>query len=84
MSNLSTNSGKSNRAQYLNFFTNWLHYQFPRTDDFVHNVLIMREVQRIVDTDDGAAYWGDRDCWTMHDIANKRIKARLQAQGVQA
>ena len=84
MSSLPTNSGKSSRAEYLSFFFDWLHYNFSRTDDLVHNVLIMREVQRIVDTDDEAAYWGDRDCWTMHDIATKRIQARLQAQGVQA
>ena len=67
---------KSTRAEYLNFFTNWLHYQFPRNADIVHNVLITREVRLIVDTDSEAAYWGDRDCWTMHDIANKRIQAR--------
>jgi hypothetical protein len=67
---------KSTRAEYLNFFTNWLHYQFPRNADIVHNVLIIREVRLIVDTDSEAAYWGDRDCWTMHDIANKRIQAR--------
>lgn len=67
---------KSNRAEYLNFFVNWLHYQFPRNADIVHNVLITREVQNIVDTDEEAAYWGDRDCWTMHDIANKRIQSR--------
>jgi len=84
MSSLPTNSGKSNRAEYLSFFFDWLHYNFSRTDDLVHNVLIMREVKSIVDTDDEAAYWGDRDCWTMHDIATKRIQARLQAQGVQA
>jgi len=67
---------KSTRAEYLNFFTNWLHYQFPRNADIVHNVLITREVRLIVDTDSEAAYWGDRDCWTMHDIANKRIQSR--------
>ena len=76
MSSLPTNSGKSTRAEYLNFFANWLHYQFPRNADIVHNVLITREVQNIVDTDEEAAYWGDRDCWTMHDIANKRIQSR--------
>jgi hypothetical protein len=76
MNALPTNSGKSNRAEYLNFFSNWLHYQFPRNADIVHNVLITREVQNIVDSDEEAAYWGDRDCWTMHDMANKRIQSR--------
>jgi hypothetical protein len=67
---------KSTRAEYLNFFTTWLHYQFPRNADIVRNVLIIREVQSIVDSDSEAAYWGDRDCWTMHDLANKQIQVR--------
>lgn len=67
---------KSTRSEYLNFFGNWLHYQFPRNADIVRNVLIMREVQSIIDSDREAAYWGDRDCWTMHDMANKKIQSR--------
>ena len=67
---------KSTRAEYLNFFANWLHYQFPRNADIVRNVLITREVQKIVCDDSEAAYWGDRDCWTMHDLANKQVQAR--------
>jgi hypothetical protein len=67
---------KSNRSEYLNFFQNWLYYQFPRNADIVRNVLIMQEVRKIVDDDQEAAYWGDRDCWTMHDIANKKIQSR--------
>ena len=49
----------------------------------MHNVLITREVRLIVDADSEAAYWGDRDCWTMHDMANKRIQARA-IEGVTA
>lgn len=67
---------KSTRSEYLNFFNNWLHYQFPRNADIVRNVLIMREVQNIVDSDSEAAYWGDRDCWTMYDIASKKVQSR--------
>ena len=67
---------KSTRAEYINFFSNWLHYQFPRNADVVRNLLIIREVSRIVGDDDEAAYWGDRDCWTMHDVANKQIQNR--------
>jgi hypothetical protein len=74
---------KSNRAEYLNFFNNWLHYQFPRNSDIVRNVLIMREVQGIVDSDSEAAYWGDRDCWTMHGIASQQIQSRA-IEGVTA
>ena len=67
---------KSTRSEYLNFFNNWLHYQFPRNADMVRNVVIMREVKNIIDSDQEAAYWGDRDCWTMHDMANKKIQSR--------
>ena len=46
---------KSNRAEYLTFFDKWLNYQFPRNADIVRNVLITREVQKIVCDDDEAA-----------------------------
>jgi hypothetical protein len=36
----------------------------------------MREVKSIVDSDEEAYYWGERDCWTMYDIACERIKSR--------
>jgi hypothetical protein len=74
---------KSTRAEYLNFFSKWLNYQFPRNSDIVRNVLIMREVQKIVDSDEEAAYWGDRDCWTMHGIASQQIQDRA-IEGVTA
>ena len=67
---------KSTQSEYLHFFKNWLHYQFPRNADIVRNVLIMQEVRKIVSDDQEAAYWGDRDCWTMHDIASKQIQSR--------
>ena len=74
---------KSTQSEYLQFFKNWLHYQFPRNADIVRNVLIMQEVRKIVSDDQEAAYWGDRDCWTMHDIANKQIQSRA-IEGVTA
>ena len=67
---------KSTRSEYLNFFNNWLHYQFPRNADMVRNVVIMREVKNIIDSDQEAAYWGDRYCWTMYDIASKQVQSR--------
>jgi hypothetical protein len=67
---------KTTRNGYLNFFMNWLHYQFPRYSDIVRNTLIMREVRSIVDSDEEAYYWVERDCWTMYDIACERIKSR--------
>jgi hypothetical protein len=74
---------KLNRAEYLTFFDKWLNYQFPRNADIVRNVLITREVQKIVCDDDEAAYWGDRDCWTMYDMASKQIQSRA-IEGVTA
>ena len=67
---------KSTRSEYLNFFNNWLHYQFPRNADMVRNVVIMWEVKNIIDSDQEAAYWGVRDCWTMYDIASKKVQSR--------
>ena len=67
---------KTTQIEYLNFFHKWLNYQFPRNSDIVRNVLIMQEVRKIVDCDDEAFYWGGRDCWTMHDIAAKKIQSR--------
>ena len=67
---------KVNRDEYLNAFTNWVFYQFDRPSDRMRNILIIREVSKIVDCDDEAAYWGWRDNWSMHDIANQRMADR--------
>ena len=65
-----------NRDEYLNFFTNWIFYQFDRPSNRIRNILIIREVSKIVCDDDEASYWGGRDCWTMHDTASALIKDR--------
>ena len=65
-----------NRDEYLNAFTNWIFYQFDRPSDRIRNILIIREVSKIVDCDDEAAYWGGRDNWSMHDTANERLSNR--------
>lgn len=67
---------KSTRTEYLAFFKNWIFYQFPRGSDLIRNTLIIGEVKKIVSDDEEAAYWGDRNCWTMHDIASKQLDAR--------
>jgi hypothetical protein len=67
---------KSNRKEYIQFFTNWLFYQYDRPSDKLRNLLLIREVKNIVTDDDEAAYWGDRDCWTMHGIASDALKAK--------
>ena len=65
-----------NRQEYLDFFSNWVFYQFPRPSNRMHNILVIREVAKIVTDDEEAAYWGSRDCWTMHDMANKALQSR--------
>ena len=58
---------KTTHTEYFNFFSKWLQYQFP-TDD---NKRILLNAAAIVTNDEDAAEWGDRDCWTMYDMANK-------------
>lgn len=74
---------KSTRKEYLQFFTNWLFYQYDRPSDKLRNLLLIREVKNIVTDDDEAAYWGDRDCWTMHGLASDAMKAKA-IEGVTA
>lgn len=62
---------KTNQIEYFNFFAKWLHYQFPRMDDAENNKRIIDNVSKIVTDDALANEWGDRDCWTMYDMANK-------------
>jgi hypothetical protein len=68
--------GKVNREEYIQFFTNWVFYQFDRPSNRIRNILIIREMSKIVSDDDEAAYWGGRDCWTMHDMACKALSER--------
>jgi hypothetical protein len=67
---------KVNRDEYITFFTNWMFYQFDRPSSRIHNILVIREVAKLVTDDDEAAYWGGRDCWTMHDISCKAMADR--------
>lgn len=68
--------GKVNRQEYIAFFTNWIHYQFPRPSERLHNVLVICQVKKLITDDNEAAYWGDRDCWTMHGIAESLLESR--------
>jgi len=67
---------KSTRKEYIQFFTNWLFYQYDRESDTIHNLRLIREMKNIVTDDDEAAYWGDRDCWTMHGLASDAMKSK--------
>lgn len=68
------NKSTVNRDEYLNFFTNWIFYQFDRPSNRMRNILIIRQVSKIVSDDEEAAYWGGRDCWSMHDMACEALK----------
>jgi len=65
-----------NCDEYLNLFTNWIFYQFDRPSNRIHNILIIREVSKIVCDDDEAAYWGGRNYWTMYDTASALLNDR--------
>jgi hypothetical protein len=74
---------KSTRIEYLDFFTKWIFYQFDRPSNRIRNILLINEVKKIVTDDEEAAYWGDRDCWTMHGLASDALKAKA-IEGVTA
>jgi len=67
---------KSTHDEYITFFTKWVFYQFDRPSERIRNTLLIREVKRIVSDDDEAAYWGDRDCWSMYDLASKAMQSK--------
>lgn len=65
-----------NRTEYLAFFRNWLHYQFGRQQDRLHNAIVFSEVKKIVADDDDLQYWAGRDNWSMLDLAEQNLKAK--------
>jgi len=67
---------KTTHAEYLSFFHNWLHYQFGRQSDRLHNVFVFSEVKKIVADDDDLQHWANRDCWSMYYLAEENLKAR--------
>jgi hypothetical protein len=67
---------KSTRTEYLDFFTKWIFYQFDRPSNRIRNILLINQVKKIVTDDEEAAYWSDRDCWTMHGLASDAMKAK--------
>jgi galactose-1-phosphate uridylyltransferase len=67
---------KATQAEYLAFFRNWLHYQFGRSQDRLHNAIVMSEVKKIVSDDDDLQHWANRDNWSMLDFAEQNLKAK--------
>jgi hypothetical protein len=62
--------------EYMRFFAKWLHYQFDRAEDALHNARIITTVSRIVEDDDDLQHWANRDCWSMHDLAIKQLTSK--------
>ena len=69
---------KSNFEEYMNFFEKWLYYQFPKVESDWENHDILKKVAKIVEDDEGASYWGDRDCWAMYNNAIEQIKSTIK------
>lgn len=67
---------QTTHAEYMRFFTNWLHYQFDRADDEILNVRILRQVSKIVADADELAHWANRDCWSMYELAKASLANR--------
>ena len=62
-------------SEYMQFFERWLNYQFARIEDEMLNNEVLREVARIVADADDLAYWANRDCWSMYDLAKQKVTA---------
>ena len=63
------------KSEYMEFFTKWLYYQFPRVDDDWSNFYILKTVAKIVSDDDELQHWANRDNWSMLDYAKAELKA---------
>ena len=63
------------KSEYMEFFTKWIYYQFPRTDDDWGNFYILKTVAKIVSDDDELQHWANRDNWSMLDYAKAELKA---------
>ena len=67
---------KMTKAEYMEFFTKWLYYQFPRNGDDWGNFYILKTVSQIVSDDDELQHWANRDNWSMLDYAKAELKRK--------
>ena len=66
------------QTEYLSFFTKWLNYQFTHQDEEAHKDLILEIVSKNYITDqEEAAYWANRDCWSLYHLASKALQKQL-------
>lgn len=70
---------KMTKDEYMTFFSRWLNYQFPRTDDDWNNFYIRKTVAQIVSDDDELQHWANRDNWSMLDYAKAELKTKSYA-----
>ena len=73
---------KTTRIEYLTFFNNWLNYQFDHSDQETHKALILEHAGKVVEDDDEAEYWSNRDCWTMYHVCNDVLRAKVMLSKV--
>ena len=57
------------KSEYMQFFKRWIEYQFPRANDEINNLAVLKAVDEIVADCDELAHWANRDCWSMFDYA---------------
>ena len=63
------------RNEYLNFYWNWLCYQFNPNDQ-LHITLIHSYVKKFIENDQMAIAWSKRDNWTMYYMGNDYLNSK--------
>ena len=60
--------------EYMTFFERWLFYQFPRDEDNLSNLDLLRVVAKIVQDPEDLLHWAARDFWSMYHLAMENKK----------
>jgi len=63
------------RKEYLNFYWNWLTYQFNPSDQ-LHITLVLSWVKQFISDDEIAQLWSKRDNWTVYYMALDNFKSK--------
>jgi len=63
------------RKEYLNFYWNWLTYQFNPSDQ-LHITLVLSWVKQFISNDEIALTWSKRDNWTIYYMAIDYFKSK--------
>jgi hypothetical protein len=63
------------KKDYLNFYWNWLAYQFNPSDQ-LHITLIQSWVKQFIENDEMAIQWAKRDNWTVYYMAKDYLDSK--------